>query len=700
MFSTRKIKKALIVPFKKKDKEKPVKLHDSRRYYFKKMEQYHNNNIINAADILQKLIKDAIPVLDRSEKNSFDFQLATLMEEAEKKEKIDFIFSLIALLNKHHSHIVDETLISLLSAFFSVYNIYQLHLSDSAQAILMLTNEFDRYVAKKIDEYIASKDKDSEESLARLLTQLAKKDLLTEIPIVFVLAVLSKFTHDKHTMGDNAKLLASIANKIPAQQMGAVIKKIITTTKHKNLHSVRAACILIRSFFSLMDEHNQQQAIQYLIKLLSGKIKLDTSNESLYRKKVLKTLNKIVMHVDACHHHDIIKAVSVPLKEKLTFYSVKTSQSHSFPLKILLQLRSLSSNEHAAWITSLLNDFISDDDNHACLSLEWKHLTQEEQTIIANKMIEYLKGKDKKNKKLALERMGHIGDLSSLDSKKQKTLYSCLYKCLACDEKKGYSNALQTLLDVALYLPKKWNKRFSSLLTKIHKNNCQYITTIYKNYNPLYDDSYNVFNQMKEEKNNPPKLKTIGLDLQIMAKLSLTSSEKASSLASKIVNAPLLFEDLWLDLLGFGVNYQVNMFRSLMLLRDYIPEDAYTIITKKFIERLKENIDCDRYVFYLSRIIEAMPNKIKAETAKQLVQIGLYKNGMVELFIPYIESLSYDYKISLLHMMIRAGSENGELVSALYASCRRQSVIHHLEHVRVHDAILPNEVIENIMRFT
>lgn len=649
------------------------------------------------------MVEECIPSLDRSDDRKFDFKLARLLEENQSTGKKNFILSLIALLNRHHDKIVDEHLIPLLSAFFSVYEIYQVHLSEPVKKKLELTNLLDHYVTNRMSstssQHNKSKTKKSSAPLdpqppaTNLIIELAKKDLLTDIPPDFIKSLVSKMSYD------SAKLLATLHKKIPSHLIDLVIDKIISMIKNKSRDSIYQAFTLIKAYFSVMGEKNQKLVIEYLQKIILGKMKLPSDYDHTYENIALKTLDKILSHINKRHHKEIIDMLSKVLDRQLSYYNIKTQKEIFYPAKILLKLRILCSSKDAERISLLIKDFIltKTDESIKLLTTEWKLLTSNEQNMIVTLIIKKLGDDQMQNKIIALEMMANINDLSNLE-KKQDELFSLLYSCVSSSNQKVNSAALSALSNLTSSIPEHWNKKFLMQLTKLSNKNMSYVIDLYQ-HNLI--KTYNLSSEIdKDKRTHVPTLDNFGFDLFLLTELSLSSPKKASSLASQLLTEFDLFEDMTLDLIGFRTNLQYWVMRSVVLLREYISQDLYKDFADRFIIEARK--DSEKItIFVLADLIKTMPKELKIKTATELAKTVLLNHeNTMELILPYVDYLSYDYKIYMLHHLILSPSQElGKLFSALYASCQKDIIEYNLEHVHVNEHIVPNELIDNIMSF-
>lgn len=705
MISTQKIKKALLKHSKARKKKGP-EINLDQSYYIGKIAQYNINGLIEPTDIFIKLIDDCISSLDLDDSSKFDYLLIQLIRDTQHNGNKNFILSLTALLNKHLAETANENLILLLSGFFSVYEIHQIHLSEPVKMKLKLTNFLDHYLNTQV---FGASDQQTHSKTDRfrvlpshqqqLLIKLATKGLLTNLPQDFIKSLCSKMSDE------NASLLASLSKLLPSKLMKAVIERIISMTKSKRRDSIYQACILIKAYFPFMEEKNQKLVIQYLKKIVSRKNNLPSSEDNTYDNMALKVLDKILVHINQGHYGDIISMLSEPLNRQLYFYRIGTNQKIFYPARILLKLRNLCPTNDAVKISLLIKNFIINHNDSALILLtsEWKRLTAKEQKKLAELIISKLRNDNQESTITALKMLANIDDLSNIENQ-QEELLTCLSLCISSPDKEENSAALSALSNLTSLIPKHWKFKFLNQTIGLYNANMRYVTYIYKNNHPTYTNTYNLFREIDKEKaTRAPTVDNFGFELFIMAKLSLSFPERAASLVGHLMSVFDLFEETTLDLIGFRSNLQYWIMKSVVLLGEYIPKKEYRTFAKDFIKEVKLTSNQNK-IFILADLIETMPKKLKITTVTELAQTVLLKDeNTLKLILPYVENLPFNFKIYMLNYLTHSRSKDknlGELFSALCASCRNDIIKHDLEHVRVNQHILPNELIDYIFQFT
>lgn len=705
MISTQKIKKALL-KHSKAHKKKGPEINFDQSYYIGKIAQYNIDGLIEPTDIFIKLIDDCISSLDLDDSSKFDYLLIQLIRDTQHNGNKNFILSLTALLNKHLAQSANENLILLLSGFFSVYEIHQVHLSEPVKMKLKLTNFLEHYLNTQVfgasDQQTHSKT-DKFQGLPshqqQLLIKLATKGLLTNLPQDFIKSLYSKMSDE------NASLLASLPKLLPSKLMKAVIERIISMTKSKRRDSIYQACILIKAYFPFMEEKNQKLVIQYFKKIVSRKNSPLSSEDNTYDNMALKVLDKILVHINQSHYSDIISMLSEPLNRQLYFYRIGANQKIFYPARILLKLRNLYPTNDAVKISLLIKNFIINHNDSALILLtsEWKHLTAKEQKKLAELIITKLRNDNQESTITALKMLANIDDLSNIENQ-QEELLTCLSLCISSPDKEENSAALSALSNLTSLIPKHWKFKFLNQTIGLYNANIRYVTYIYKNNHPTYTNTYNLFREIDKEKaTRAPTVDNFGFELFIMAKLSLSFPERAASLVGHLISVFDLFEETTLDLIGFRSNLQYWIMKSVVLLGEYIPKKEYRTFAKDFIKEVKLTSNQNK-IFILADLIETMPKKLKITTVTDLAQTVLLKDeNTLKLILPYVENLPFNFKIYMLNYLTHSRSKDtnlGELFSALCASCRNDIIKHDLEHVRVNQHILPNELIDYIFQFT
>lgn len=420
-----------------KPSQSNAKIVSQRSAYLTKMALLQAQNS-SPRFVLIQLLKDYALDFKSDEKNIRFVMHLINIEKSLADNTSDYVLSVIYRLNKHYHLLAKDDLYTLFSVFFSLYLTYQMNLDIGLKAALEATDIYEDFFANELNLMVLeAESKQVRLSSKQLPENFPETKLVKEISRPVLLGLLKNITHNDSRIKTRARDILMLARgKIAENDKQLIIDKLLSLMKPNCKSTYYAACILLPVYFDFFKENEQNEAIDFLCRIIKLEDFLNPAGLALIQ------LAKQKVQIDT-------QEVAGALVEKVHI----NAHCRYKALDILLQLRQAFPDCLPGFVDDTLKEYLSG--HHRDFGIErlkvcWKWLTDAEKENIADHLFQHCESDQWEHKDQIIKYMLELRQ-HWLPSEKHMPVFSRLLECLqmeACKE-----TAMQVLSKVCVNIP-------------------------------------------------------------------------------------------------------------------------------------------------------------------------------------------------------------------------------------------------------
>lgn len=688
MASTRKIIRKLSIPlnrarnkFKAKKKIPPP---DLSAYYLQQIANMHAQGIHDPEVIFVRLINHYIQSHLASKKANMDMAdklvgfATNLQAFPEKFRGVNYMMSVISMLNAEAQDLKEDEVIVIFGAFFSIYEIYRFHLTESAKDKFKTTDFFNDYFHREIELISREMNNDNGQRFSFIvshkqvincesLISFVDCILLGKIPEDMLRDLLRNTTHkDAHVRRKSAEALIVCRKKIPAELNNVVVSTIVAMIKSEFAETRCAACILLGKFYHLLPVQDQHDAMEFLLRMMSSQY------------EAMHSLINIANCIPQEKLRDVIHTLLREMQSK------KFRRYQAF--EELLQLREQISGPDREFITHSLDDYLQGKIKgfgiERIKKLSWQWLDENEKAVLIDPVLKLIESPQPEDKSYTLRKIIEFGD-KWIPSNRYLFVFEHLLACLHISQLED--EAVQALNKICRLLPAHLQKPFVDyLLESIYREDTGNQIRLSRQIMALAQLSHAIPTQDRRRFVNKVNEQLKSNDPSIEYSACKASAKLVAIIPGDLyeISVDLLHSKLqWYDDVEYKSQHIYTPWAAqgaakvLRLLANYLPKDQ----KREVVERLF-GIACD----------------------EKAVLAG--KKAAISALPPYLHCLEHDQKVAMLCRLIYLNDKldlHKQLFSRLYNAYQCDMASHILGHVEVSPSLyVPPEIVENIVRFT
>lgn len=664
----------------KKLKKKPKSEPDKLGYYLRKIAIYHKKNQTDARVILMHLLECYLADAEDSDEvnKEIAFKIVNFARKFENKvTRINFIDSLVMMLNNNCLVMIDDNnLTAAFRAFFSMYEMYQFHLSEEAKTKFCVFNIWQTHVRLRISHTL-SKMKGNDDTWYKKFrkhvdindAQIAGCQRIRDLSEVVnledtvlnreminqLLCCVSLQKIKKANQRELAHLaLIDMREKMPLTLCHMVLAKArhMITSEVLNVH--RLGLVLLGAYYHAIPADEQSDTMQYLLQSLDN---------PLFANDALHALLMISEHIPTIELHKVMLQIKPE-----AFFHVNVLYRELFN-KLLTLLETLDDETRNA-LPSLMVDYRSEYDflpiNHV-LNRYWAWLTSKEKEAIRTEAIEEFENTNETVKQKYLQIIAHIG-LENFPEQIQLQFYDYLFKCLQVNELENTASTI--LIKVAKHIPPERQAQFIDYLWDAYERN---------NNNNRY-----------------LHLQSLSLLCHVMHKeqqLSLIKNVISYIYDDKSIADPKTFYEL-----HYGACASINH------LIPFIPSTFYPEIVDKLLGNIKSQHSPHTSSTVLQNLVVDLPLELRITTAMKLFDIACESeltrcSDCINALQPYLKYVCHEWKVAMLNRLVHMDDNKAVkdlLYSKLYQAYKLDLSAHTFSYIQHRETCLPNEIVREI----
>lgn len=383
---------------------------------------------------------------------NFAFHLIELAKKlarvASVEKESDCFLTIIDKINKNSERLEGDELLPLLSAFFSIYEIYQANLSEEAKKKIILYPVWKNFLEHKlavITSGALSRRELNRERGYQLLGEMAKSGLLTMLSESILKCVLRDVT--RRGMKSPARVvMMAVRENIHADLNGLIIDKLQAMMRSNRKDDSYAACLLLRNFYLLFPTQSRDEVVQFLLKNMGDNFYYEAGQVLLAMANTLP--------------EQVIITIKETLLNKI---KAKTFDRYK-ALELLLRLREQVLEPQKQAITAALQDYLNGQDQSFRIERvkkSWEWFSESEKDTMIQLLFQARDSEDQQDKYKVLNNLVEIVPYW-VPKEKHFFVFDFLLCCL--QEEALKESAFQALDHVCLSIPVKKQAAFVAIL--------------------------------------------------------------------------------------------------------------------------------------------------------------------------------------------------------------------------------------------